>query len=238
MPAARSSYAFAHAPHPQHAATMLGGATAGMLARIPCHPIDTVKARIQGNARAGLRAVLASLRSEGIAGFYRGFPVTFIGSAPASMLYFSSYELCKAHLPAVVPALGAAPESATHFVAGMLAETVSCVLWVPIDVVKERLQVQQRLATSGGGGTADGFYYRSTTDAVRQVRAGPGGRGWLRRGSPRHRRGVRMLLCVRCIVAPCRSCATRASAASTRATVPRWAASGPSPRATLRSTSR
>jgi hypothetical protein len=29
-----------------------------------------------------------------------------------------------------------------HFLSGVFAETVSCVMWVPIDVVKERLQVE------------------------------------------------------------------------------------------------
>ena len=41
-----------------------------------------------------------------------------------------------------------------HFMAGMVAEAFSCVLWVPIDVTKERLQVQERAgsAANNGGG--------------------------------------------------------------------------------------
>mmetsp|Transcript_2136 Transcript_2136/g.4097 ORF Transcript_2136/g.4097 Transcript_2136/m.4097 type:complete len:201 (+) Transcript_2136:373-975(+) len=49
--------------------------------------------------------------------------------------------------------------SICHFCSGFMAETVSCVLWVPIDVVKERLQVQSDLNTQ----------YRGNLDAVRTI---------------------------------------------------------------------
>ena len=32
---------------------------------------------------------------------------------------------------------------AVHFAAGILAETVACLVYVPVDVIKERLQIQQ-----------------------------------------------------------------------------------------------
>lgn len=31
------------------------------------------------------------------------------------------------------------------FISGMMAETISCIFWLPIDVIKERLQVQSNL---------------------------------------------------------------------------------------------
>lgn len=135
----------------QYAATMLGSAVSGMLARIPCHPLDTVKARLQVQTGAThtspyknfAQALGAVFRSEGIRGLYRGIGITFFGSAPASVLYFTTYEWSKDRLAAsrlpllqVLPSLG-------HFAAGMMAEIVSCLLWVPIDVIKERMQVQR-----------------------------------------------------------------------------------------------
>ena len=38
-------------------------------------------------------ALARTARSEGLLGLYRGFGVAFIGSAPASCLYFTSYEV-------------------------------------------------------------------------------------------------------------------------------------------------
>jgi Mitochondrial carrier protein len=42
----------------------------------------------------------------------------------------------------------------------MIAEACSCVLWVPIDVLKERLQVQSELKT---------YSYKNTFDAIGQI---------------------------------------------------------------------
>jgi len=49
---------------------------------------------------------------------------------------------------------------ATLFCAGMLSEAVSCLIWLPMDVVKERLQVQQILKI---------YYYRNSVEACRQI---------------------------------------------------------------------
>jgi hypothetical protein len=76
--------------------------------------------------------------------FWTGFGITFLGSAPAACLYFTSYEASKLFLSSL-PLFSSSPAFFTHFTSGLLAECASCVLWVPIDVVKERLQVQQQL---------------------------------------------------------------------------------------------
>jgi len=126
--------------------TMLGGAMSGALARIPTHPLDTIKAQLQvgqgiaGSSRSLIAAISKVFKTEGVRGFYRGIDVAMLGSVPASMLYFSSYEACRDALLSHVPALQSTP-SVAHFAAGMVAESVSCVLWVPIDVLKERSQV-------------------------------------------------------------------------------------------------
>jgi hypothetical protein len=151
-----------------------------MLARIPCHPIDTLKSRIQAfrNPLAAASSTTAAeaarhtrivavlrdtLHKEGVRGLYRGFGITFLGSAPATCLYFTSYELVKDTLPSAFPVLRSVP-AVGHFCAGMAAETVSCILWVPIDVIKERMQVQRRQVR-----TPHSIYYRNTADAWRQI---------------------------------------------------------------------
>jgi len=103
--------------------------------------------------------VRRTYKVEGFRGLYRGFGVTAIGSAPAMAVYLTSYEKCKDALPEFHPIFARTPSFA-HFVAGMLAETISCLLWVPIDVTKERLQVQEL------GGAHN---YRGNIDAVRTI---------------------------------------------------------------------
>ena len=50
--------------------------------------------------------------------------------------------------------------SINFFISAMIAECVSCVLWVPIDVVKERLQIQSVFKT---------YNYKNSVDAVSQI---------------------------------------------------------------------
>lgn len=168
-----------------------GSATAGMLARIPFHPIDTIKARLQVQSSAAAASATASsggaayrnafaglvqvARAEGLRGLYRGFQMAFVGSAPAACLYFTSYEWSREKLTASSTSL-AKHESVVHFCAGMAAEAVSCVLWVPIDVIKERMQIQpfakggeaEAAAAAAKRGVAPPrVYYRGPIHAIR-----------------------------------------------------------------------
>jgi inorganic pyrophosphatase/solute carrier family 25 iron transporter 28/37 len=43
----------------------------------------------------------------------------------------------------------------------MIAEAVSCVFWLPIDIIKERLQVQNVMKT--------GYGYKNSFDAYRKI---------------------------------------------------------------------
>jgi len=149
-------------------ATMLGSALSGLVARIPCHGLDTLKARVQQNNQGTLVSILRDLlRLEGWLGLYRGFGVAMMGSLPGSCLYFTSYEVLKERLSPALPPVMA------HLCAGLGAEAASCFLFVPVDVIKERMQVQ-----SLGGP----IYYRNTRDAVAQIIQGGEGLGGLYRG--------------------------------------------------------
>ena len=115
---------------PLHA-TMAASALSGMLARIPTHPLDTLKAKLQAHrgVEGGLWSALSGTwRSQGLRGFYAGIGIAFGGAGPVACLYFTTYEVAKRRL-ADFPALAAQP-SLAHFCSGLLAESVSCVLWV------------------------------------------------------------------------------------------------------------
>lgn len=86
-----------------------------------------------------------------------------LGSAPATCLYLTSYEVSKDSLQPI-EVFRQSP-SLLYLTAGMLAEALSCVLWVPIDVIKERMQVQTKLATDG----KERIYYRNTLHALQTI---------------------------------------------------------------------
>jgi hypothetical protein len=60
------------------------------------------------------------------------------------------------------------PEFVIHLTSGMLAEAIACVIYVPVDVIKERLQVQKG-AQSIGGGLQKGYYYKGSLDALKKI---------------------------------------------------------------------
>ncbi|KAL6075710.1 Mitochondrial carrier protein [Balamuthia mandrillaris] len=144
--------------------TVLASTFAGVLSRVPCHPLDTCKAKLQverGSIAAGTSSfrevVVRTWRQDGLKGFYRGFGITFLGSAPAGCLYFTSYELSKNVLTTSASSLPFPSSSASfliHFTSGLVAEAVSCILWVPIDIIKQRLQVQISSPTSSSSSSA------------------------------------------------------------------------------------
>ncbi len=65
------------------------------------------------------------------------------------------------------------------FTAGIMAEALSCILWVPIDVIKERMQVQQ-IPMSSSQYHSNPPYYRNVAHAVRSIVGSEGLRGLYR----------------------------------------------------------
>jgi Mitochondrial carrier protein len=147
---------------PPYATTALASTISGMLSRIACHPIDTIKAYVQSQNTPNAVRVLATATSlyqeGGIRRFYRGFGIAFVGSGPASLLYFTSYEISRDYLKETQ--YFRSFHFLTHFLGGLIGEAVSCVLWVPIDVIKERMQSQSKNSP---------FYYKNTFRAFKRI---------------------------------------------------------------------
>jgi len=75
---------------------LLSSASAGFIARLICHPIDTLKSRLQsGNTefKSFTATVIQTMRVDGFRGFYRGLGAVLIGGIPATSLYLTSYEV-------------------------------------------------------------------------------------------------------------------------------------------------
>ena len=155
--------------HSNARVVLLSGAASGLLARFFTHPLDTVKARLQvqsavsGRAAgrapqplpyAGTADALRKLaRAEGVAGFYRGFSAVATAVPLASAVYFGGYELTKSLLQSSEGG-AALPPSAVYVASGVVAQACAGVVYCPMDVVKERMQVQQMLLRGSGSGAS------------------------------------------------------------------------------------
>lgn len=151
----------------------VASAVAGIWSRVCTHPLDTAKARLQaipGGAPIFYRSPWDVLRrtaqTEGIRGLYRGFGAVIVGGTPGTVLYLCSYEVCKEQLSNGKQ--DAQSNFVVHFVSGMIAETIACIVYVPVDVVKERMQIQHPsiLSSTDPGTTGN---YRNSWDALKQI---------------------------------------------------------------------
>lgn len=186
------------------AADVLGSATAGIVSRIFTHPLDTVKARLQTTKttfHGPFDALVRTNRHEGLRALYGGFGAVFWAGTPATVVYLTSYSHFRDTLAAIalgsqIPG-GSGPSStcaeegnksslshgqefAVHFMSGMLAEAVCCVIYVPVDVVKERLQIQQQQQQQRNvpnNGHNPNYQYNGSFDALRQIIKAEGIRG-------------------------------------------------------------
>ena len=166
----------------QSYSSLLASAAAGVMARFPCHPLDTAKARLQVQSGSGISqhtslrygSLIDALRKtaarEGFRGLYRGFGITAVGSAPATCLYLTSYDSAKNSITSASPFFKQ-NEFLAHFMSGIIAEAFSCVLWVPIDVTKERLQVQESTNIDRGTSKIGSQQpaYRGSVDAISRI---------------------------------------------------------------------
>ena len=60
-------------------------------------------------------------------------------------------------------------EFSVHFSSGMLAEAVTCIIYVPVDVVKERMQVQRRERSLTSNKKPQLYQYKGSWDALQQI---------------------------------------------------------------------
>ncbi|WFD24729.1 Mitochondrial succinate-fumarate transporter [Malassezia equina] len=137
-------------PKVSPATHLIAGGIAGFAEAITCHPLDTIKVRMQlsrkgrgtGERPRGFFATGAHIvRRESPLGLYKGLGAVLAGIVPKMAIRFMSFEQYKGFLAnketGVTSAQGV-------FFAGLLAGITEAVAVVnPMEVVKIRLQAQQ-----------------------------------------------------------------------------------------------
>lgn len=129
---------------------LLASALSGTISRSIVHPLDTLRSRLMvSTTNTTLLSSLRNLlRSDGIRGLYRGFGISVVLQAPAVATYLSTYDYSKHYISAETKTPPTSP--LIHLTAGLIAETVSAVFWVPMEVIKQRAQVRSGgLAAAG-----------------------------------------------------------------------------------------
>ncbi|XP_042062432.1 solute carrier family 25 member 44-like isoform X2 [Salvia splendens] len=146
---------------------------------VALYPISVVKTRLQVAShdaveKNAMSVIKGLLKTDGIPGLYKGFGTVVTGAIPTRILFLTALETTKvAALKMIEPFKLSEPTQAAlaNGVAGMMASFYSQAVFVPVDVVSQRLMVQ------GYSGHAT---YTGGLDVVRKVVKSDGIRGLYR----------------------------------------------------------
>uniref|UniRef100_A0A6U3AY07 Mitochondrial carrier protein n=1 Tax=Entomoneis paludosa TaxID=265537 RepID=A0A6U3AY07_9STRA len=118
---------------PSFLSSLVAGGMAGMCVDVALFPIDTIKTRLQ--APGGF------WKAGGFRNIYHGLGAVALGSAPGAALFFSTYEQSKGVL-AGWEVMGN-NDSLVHMTAASMGEFMACLVRVPTEVTKARMQTSQ-----------------------------------------------------------------------------------------------
>ncbi|KAF5094821.1 hypothetical protein DV451_004898 [Geotrichum candidum] len=147
---------------------MLSGGIGGLVGDSVMYPLDTVKTRQQGapnqtKYRSTPRAFLNVIKEEGIfRGLYGGYSPAALGSFPATLTFFLTYESTKRFF---INQWGV-PDSVAFFTSGLLGDLASSFIYVPSEVLKTRLQLQGRYNNPF---SVSAYNYKGMNDAYRTI---------------------------------------------------------------------
>ncbi|KXX76085.1 Succinate/fumarate mitochondrial transporter [Madurella mycetomatis] len=134
---------------PSAATNLIAGGGAGMMEALVCHPLDTIKVRMQlsrrgrqpGMPKRGfLRTGVEIVRKETPLGLYKGLGAVLTGIIPKMAIRFTSFEWYKQLLASRQTGV---ISGQSLFLAGLAAGVTEAVAVVtPMEVIKIRLQAQ------------------------------------------------------------------------------------------------
>eukprot|EP00252_Welwitschia_mirabilis_P002486 TRINITY_DN12443_c0_g1_i1.p1 TRINITY_DN12443_c0_g1~~TRINITY_DN12443_c0_g1_i1.p1 ORF type:complete len:336 (+),score=45.18 TRINITY_DN12443_c0_g1_i1:181-1188(+) len=119
------------------------------------------------------------LRNEGFCGMYKGFGTSLVGTLPARAMYMGALEITKSYVGNVGLEIGLPEATAATFAnaaAGLSAAMAAQLVWTPVDVISQRLMVQD----CQGGVPKTTPYYNGGFDAFRTIVKTDGLRGLYR----------------------------------------------------------
>ncbi|KAJ8643786.1 hypothetical protein MRB53_005534 [Persea americana] len=146
---------------------------------VALYPVSVVKTRLQVASRDvveknAFSVVKNLVKTDGIPGLYRGFGTVITGAIPTRIIFMTSLETTKvAAFKMIEPFNFSEPTQAAiaNGVAGMTSSLLSQAIFVPLDVISQKLMVQ------GYSGYAT---YNGGIDVARKVLKSDGIRGLYR----------------------------------------------------------
>ncbi|CAN0870323.1 Solute carrier family 25 member 44 [Linum grandiflorum] len=146
---------------------------------VALYPISVIKTRLQvatkdTGERNAFSVIRGLVKTDGIRGLYRGFGTVITGAVPARIIFLTALETTKVASFKMVESLKlseASEAAVANGIAGMTASLCSQGVFVPIDVISQKLMVQ---------GYSGHEKYKGGLDVARKVIKSDGIRGLYR----------------------------------------------------------
>ncbi|XP_076944597.1 uncharacterized protein LOC143615333 [Bidens hawaiensis] len=143
------------------------------------YPMVVLKTRKQVIVKdvPSVKLAVSIFRHEGCRGFYRGFGTSLMGTIPARSFYMAALETTKSSVGCVTLKMGFSETKAAaiaNAAAGLSSAMAAQLVWTPIDVVSQRLMVQDGNSAVRYNGGIDAFRKIIKTDGIRGLYRGFG----------------------------------------------------------------
>jgi hypothetical protein len=147
---------------------ILAGTSAGLVSMSVCHPLDTIRVRLQtaasGRFTGPIDVVRQTLQHEGVRGLYKGILSPLVSQALQKATMFYSFGAAKRFMTELNTSPAQTLPLYQLYLCGAFAGVSNACVANPFELVRNRLQVQY---TSTG-------QYRGPVDVVRQMIAAGG----------------------------------------------------------------
>lgn len=121
---------------------LVAGAIAAAMAVTAVHPMDTVKTVVQSSSKGAptnsMAAFASTVQSGGLPALYKGLMGSLSGQVPAGAIKFAAFETFTQFASSLSPKKSTGP--AVDFVCAALAFVCCSVVFVPGELMKQRLQ--------------------------------------------------------------------------------------------------
>lgn len=121
--------------------SVIAGSVSGMASVVVCHPLDTIRTRLQISPlrfRGFVDCARQTLEREGARGLYKGFLPPFFSQAVYKSVIFTTSSKLRND---VLPRANLSP-SVVSLLSGAIAGGLNAFLVTPVELIRNRLQVQ------------------------------------------------------------------------------------------------
>lgn len=146
---------------------IVAGSLAGLFQTCVTYPLETIRTRLTLGTGLGVRfnsiteVLVHTVRTEGVAGLYKGIGPTFLSGSPYVGLQMTCYEIFKRNMSSWTESQSTSTASFAKLVAGAWAGIIAQTITYPGDTIRRRMQMN--------GMNGEARLYKNSWDCTKKL---------------------------------------------------------------------